>query len=61
MTHIRQSKPVSGHIRQSKPDSGLSFQVMVLKIFEGVPSSLGSGAVSLLHAEIIRENISFQR
>ena len=30
-------------ISQSRPDSGLGFQVKVLKIFKGVPSSLGSG------------------
>jgi hypothetical protein len=30
------------HIRQSRPDSGLGFQVKVLKIFQVVPSSLGS-------------------
>jgi len=31
------------HIRQSRPDSGLGFRVKVLKIFQVVPSSLGSG------------------
>jgi hypothetical protein len=30
-------------IRQSRPDSGLDLEVKVLKIFEGVPSSLGRG------------------
>ena len=30
-------------MRQSGPDSGLDFQTKVLKTFEGVPSSLGSG------------------
>ena len=33
------------HIRQSRPDSGLGFRVKVLKTFEVVPSSLGSGRV----------------
>jgi len=31
------------HIRQSRPDSVLDIQVKVLKTFEVVPSSLGSG------------------
>ena len=31
------------HIRQSKPGSGLGFQVKVVKLFRGVPSSLDSG------------------
>jgi len=30
--------------RQSRPDFGLGFQVKVLKTFEVVPSSLGSGS-----------------
>ena len=30
-------------IRQSGPDYGLGLQIKVLKTFEGVPSSLGSG------------------
>jgi len=30
-------------IRQSRPDSGLDFQIKVLRTFEVVPSSLGSG------------------
>ena len=33
------------HTRQSRPDSGLGFQVKVLKTFQVVPSSLGSGTV----------------
>ena len=36
------------HIRQCRPDSGLGFQVKVFKIFEVVPSSLGSGRKSVL-------------
>ena len=35
------------HIRQSRPDSGLGFHVKVLKIFQVVPSSLGSGLAVL--------------
>ena len=31
------------HVRQSRPGTGLDFQVEVLKTFEGVPSSPGSG------------------
>ena len=31
------------HIRQSRPDSGLGFQANVVKTFQAVPSSLGSG------------------
>ena len=31
------------HISQSRPDSGLGFQVKVLKPFQVVASSLGSG------------------
>jgi len=31
------------HIGQSRPDSGLGLQVKVLKPFQAVPSSLGSG------------------
>ena len=31
------------HTRLSRPDSGLGFQVKVLKTFQMVPSSLGSG------------------
>ena len=33
----------TAHARQSRPDSGLGFQVKVVEIFEGVPSSRGSG------------------
>ena len=36
--------PLSAHTRQSRPHSGLSFQLKVLKAFERVPSSLGSGS-----------------
>ena len=32
------------HIRQSRPDSGLGLLVQVLKSFQVVPSSLGSGS-----------------
>ena len=38
-----QSVPSVAH--KSRPDSGLGFQGKVLKTFEGVPSSLGSGPV----------------
>ena len=38
----------SAHVRQSRPDSGLGFQVKVFKLFQGVPSSLGSGGCSSL-------------
>ena len=31
------------HIRQSRPDSGIGFHVKVLKTFQVVPFSLGSG------------------
>jgi len=31
------------HVRQSGPESGLDFQIKVLKTFQVVPSSLGSG------------------
>ena len=44
------------HIRQSRPDYGLDFQVKVFKPFSVVPSSLASGAVSvvpLLVAKIV--------
>jgi len=34
------------HVRQLRPDSGFCFQVKVLKTFQGVPSSLGNGAVA---------------
>ena len=34
------------HVRQSRPDYGLGFQVKVLKPFQVVPSSLGSGRPS---------------
>ena len=30
------------HMRQSRPDSGLGFHVKVLKVFNVIPSSLGS-------------------
>ena len=50
MAHIRQSRPYKtvkaanvAHTRQSRPDSGLDFQARVLKTFQVVPSSLGSG------------------
>ena len=33
------------HVRQSRPDSGLGFLVKVLKRFQAVPFSLGSGCV----------------
>ena len=39
------------HIRQSRPDSGLGFQVKVLKHFQVVLSSLGSGGVN--HASLL--------
>ena len=47
----RSVTPISTHrcqanmaqIRQTRPDSGLGFQVKVLKTFEVVPPSLGSG------------------
>jgi hypothetical protein len=32
------------HTRQSRPDSGLGFQVKFFEMFQGVSSSLGSGA-----------------
>ena len=32
------------HMRQSRPDPGLGFQVQVLQIVQGVPSSRGSGS-----------------
>ena len=34
---------VERHIRQSRPESGLGFQVKVIKNFQVVHSSLGSG------------------
>ena len=37
------------HTRQLRPDSGIGFQVNVLKVFEGVPSSLGSGNPEMLY------------
>jgi hypothetical protein len=40
------------HIRQSKPYSGLGFQVIVLKIFSIVPSSLESGGGCTLLARL---------
>ena len=35
------------HIRQSRPDYGLGFQVKVLRTFQVVPFSLGSGSEAL--------------
>ena len=41
------------HITQSRPDSGLDFQVKVLKTFRAVPSSLGSGALNGIEAQVL--------
>ena len=37
------------HIKQSRPDSGLGVQVKVVKTFQVVPTSLGSGADGIQH------------
>jgi len=52
------------HIRQSRPDAGLAFQVKFLKMFQCVPSSLGSGlgtSVSPMpvHATSLVSDVSF--
>ena len=44
MAHISQTQINQAQIRQSRQESGLGLQVKVLKTFEGVPSSLGSGS-----------------
>ena len=43
--HVPHEVPAANiaHIRQSGPDSAVGFQVKVLKPFQVVPSSLGSG------------------
>ena len=43
----------SVHIRRSRPDSGLGFLAEVLKTFQFIPSSLGSGC-SLICCELTR-------
>jgi len=46
------------NIRLSRPDSGLGFEVKVLKPFQVVPSSLGSG---LLRAKVSDLQMEDQR
>ena len=46
VSYCRSCRANVAHTRQSGPDSGLSFKVKVLKTFQVVPSSLGSGIVN---------------
>jgi len=43
MWHTQDSRANVAHTRQPRPDSGRGFQVQVLKTFQVVPDSLGSG------------------
>ena len=45
-------------IKQSRPDTGLGSQVKVLKVFQGVPSSLGSGGpINLEHTHASNDGV----
>ena len=45
LSPVHRFRASMAHKRQSRPDSGHGFQAKVLKTFEGVPASLGSGPV----------------